>query len=190
MPNPTKPLTLELGSLPITSIPPPKAGDCIDYFFRYIRLVPENLAGQLMVEQIRQVQNLFGGLSEAASIAVTAPWTWSLRQVLGHLGDGERVFGYRAARFAAADPTPLTGFDQNVIVDGMKYQKVPIEVLLSEWIGLRLANIMLFSHLRPEQFSLKGTVDGNSMTVSAAAYVIAGHVEHHLAIIRQRLGKS
>ena len=182
--------TLTLGSLPSSEIPSPATGDCHDYFFHYINLVPANAAGRVLVEQIGPMQSLFGNLSEAASQSITPPWTWSLRQVLGHLCDGERVFGYRAARLAAGDPTPLPGFDQNVIVDGMNYQDVPIAVLLNEWIGLRLANIMLFSHVKPEQYAARGVVDGNPMTTGAAAYALAGHIEHHLAIVRKRVEKG
>lgn len=181
-------LQLDIGPLPVANIPKAAPGDCNEYYFRYINLVPSSTAGAVMVKQIEQMQQLFGGLSQNASMSITPPWTWSLRQVLGHLCDGERVFGYRAARLAANDPTPLPGFDQNVIVDGMNYQAVPIDVLLNEWLGLRLSNIMLFAHLRPEQFKNQGTVDDKPMNVTAAANIIVGHIEHHLAIIRKRIG--
>lgn len=182
-----KPFAFTLDSLPQIAIPYPAAGDCNEYFLRYIKLVPSGQAGSMLVSQIDQLQQLFGNMSESASLEVTSPWKWNLRQVLGHLGDGERVFGYRAARIAAGDTTPLPGFDQDILVEGMQYQNVSIPTLLYEWISLRLANIMLFSRLRTEQFINRGTVDNNSMTVSALANIIAGHVEHHLAIIRQRV---
>lgn len=182
-------LLVDPATLPVNHIPSPKKGDCYDYYFRYINLVPANTAGKVMVDQVKELQSLFGGLSEADSLVLTPPYTWSLRQVLGHLGDGERVFGYRAARLAAGDTTPLPGFDQDVLVAGMNYHAVPIPTLLAEWLHLRLTNIMLFSHLQPEQYLRRGTVDGKPMNVSAAAGVIPGHVEHHLTIIRKRLGK-
>ncbi len=178
-----------LDSLPQIAIPYPKSGDCNEYFLRYIKLVPSGQAGSMLVSQIEQLQHLFGDMTESASLEVTSPWKWNLRQVLGHLGDGERVFGYRAARIAAGDATPLPSFDQDVLVEGMQYQNVAIPTLLKEWIGLRLANIMLFSRLRAEQLNNRGTVDGNPMTVTAAANIIVGHIEHHLNIIRQRVKK-
>lgn len=178
-----------LDSLPLVAIPTPVTGDCNEYFFRYINLVPAGQAGTMLISQIDQLQQIFGNMTESSSLEVTSPWKWNLRQVLGHLGDGERVFGYRAARVAAGDSTPLPGFDQDILVEGMQYQHVAIPTLLQEWIGLRLANIMLFSRLRTEQFSYRGTVDNNPMNVTALANSIVGHVEHHLGIIRKRLGK-
>lgn len=182
-----KPFAFTLESLPKIAIPTPSAGDCNEYFTRYIKLVPSGQAGAMLISQIDQLQQIFDNMTESKSLEVTSPWKWNLRQVLGHLGDGERVFGYRAARIAAGDATPLPGFDQDILVEGMQYQNVSIPTLLNEWIGLRLANIMLFSRLRTEQFSNRGTVDNNPITVTALANIIVGHVEHHLAIIRQRV---
>ena len=179
--------TLHLAYLPVTVIPSAVAGDYHEYFFRYLHLVPPHSAGRMMVEQLDEMQTIWGSLTEERSTQVTPPWTWSLRQVLGHLCDVERVFGYRAARLASNDATPLPGFDQNIMVDGLQYNTVLVSSLLQEWLCLRWSNILFFAHLQPAQYALRGNVDGHPMTVAAAAGVIAGHIEHHLRVVRHRV---
>jgi hypothetical protein len=172
------------------SIPNPVQGDYHSYFHTYIQHVPEGRAGGLLVEQLGQMQDLFGRLTESESLAIHSPWTWSLRQVLGHLIDVERVFGYRFVRIASGDSVPLPGFDQNVLVDGQQFGSVCVPAMLEEWLGLRIANVRMIGRIPASQFANACMVDGHRMTASAAACVIVGHVEHHLIVVRKRVVPS
>jgi len=172
------------------TIPCPEPSDYHPYFHTYIQHVTQGRAGQMIIDQLGQMQDLFGRLSESDSLAIQSPWTWSLRQVLGHLIDVERVFGYRFVRIASGDEVSLPGFDQNILVDGQHFGSVSINLMLEEWLGLRIANVRMVSRIPASQFANSCLVDGHRMTASAAACVIVGHVEHHLVVVRKRVAGS
>jgi hypothetical protein len=115
-----------------------------------------------------------------------APGKWTIRQIIGHLGDGERVFSYRALRFSRGDGTPLAGFDENDYVAAAPFQRVPIEDLLSELENLRRGTIYLFQSLDEEALMRRGEANGKETTVRSLAFIIAGHEHHHLEILRTR----
>ena len=115
-----------------------------------------------------------------------APDKWTIRQIIGHLGDGERVFSYRALRFSRADGTPLAGFDENDYVAAAPFSRVPIEDLLAELEHLRRGTIYLFQSLDEEALMRRGVANGQEATVRALAFMIAGHENHHLDILRTR----
>ena len=131
-------------------------------------------------------KQLFGGLSEAQALHRYAPGKWSLKQLLGHLADGERVFGHRAFRFSRADATPLPSFDEDAYVANATFDTRPVAELLEEFLHLRAANIILFRSLPSEAWDRRGEASGKPVSVSALAFVCAGHVRHHLGIVRER----
>jgi len=176
---------LKLPTAPTISSPEP--GEYLEYFHKYIALVPGGQCGQELVDQIDIIRDLFAEMDDATARTVHAPYTWSLNQVLGHLVDCERVFGYRAARIASGDATVLSGFDENSFVLAMRYAEARADVLYREWLALRIANLTMFSRLTPVHWAQRGSVAGNVLTARATACIIAGHTTHHTEIVVRRL---
>jgi hypothetical protein len=166
----------------------PTSGDYVPDFERYINLVPAGDIVAFLAEQRKRTQTIFESLSEAESLVVHAPYAWTLKQVLGHVIDGERVFGYRAMRLARLDPTPLPGFDENHFMEAADFNGWPMAELLEEFTSLRRSHVLLFRHISPDAWDWRGTVLSQPATCRALAFVMAGHMEHHLAIVKKRLG--
>jgi uncharacterized damage-inducible protein DinB len=166
----------------------PAADEYASAFDRYIRLVPDSDVVEILEKQLARVQALLEPLSDAQSLALHAPYTWSLKQVLGHLTDCERIFGYRALRLGRHDATPLPGFDENQFMQFADFNASPMAELLEEFTAVRRGHVLLLRHLSPQAWEWRGTVIDHAMTPRALAYVMAGHVEHHLAIMKKRLG--
>jgi len=157
-------------------------------FDRYIRLVPTGDVLEILAEQLGRVQGLLQPLSDAHSLALHPPYTWTLKQVLGHLTDCERIFGYRALRLGRNDSTPLPGFDENQFMQFADFNAWPMSELLEEFTFVRRGHLHLLRHLSPDAWQWRGTVVDHAATPRAFAYVMAGHAEHHLAIVKKRLG--
>jgi hypothetical protein len=136
--------------------------------------------------QIEETAALVHGLQPEMVDHRYAPGKWTIRQIIGHLGDGERVFSYRALRFSRGDGTPLAGFEENDYVAAAPFSRVPIEDLLSELESLRRGTIYLFQGLDEEALMRRGIANEKETTVRALAFIIAGHHDHHLEILRTR----
>ena len=115
---------------------------------------------------------------------------WSIREIVGHLIDGERVFGYRAYCIARGEKQNLPGFDQDDYMVTAPYHHIELEDLLSELRLIRLGNIAMFRTLDEESWSRVGTANENQVTVRAIAFIMAGHVRHHMKVLRERYLKS
>ena len=115
-----------------------------------------------------------------------APGKWSIRQVVGHLSDAERVFAYRALRFARGDSTPLPGFDENEFMKRSRLDDRTLASVVDEYAAVRAASVALFDSLFPEEWLRHGTASGKEMSVRALAWVIAGHELHHLGVLKTR----
>jgi uncharacterized damage-inducible protein DinB len=115
-----------------------------------------------------------------------APGKWSIRQVVGHLSDAERVFAYRALRFARGDSTPLPGFDENEFMKRSRLDDRTLASVVDEYAAVRAASVALFDSLFAEEWSRHGTASGKEMSVRALAWVIAGHELHHLGVLKTR----
>jgi hypothetical protein len=165
----------------------PSADEYAPPFEPYIRLVPEGDVVELLDKQLGRVQGLLAPLSDAQSLALHAPYTWTLKQVVGHLTDCERIFGYRALRLARNDATPLPGFDENHFMEFANFNACPMAGLLDEFACVRRGHVLLLRHLSPAAWERRGTVIDHAMTPRALAYVMAGHMEHHFAIMKKRL---
>ncbi len=113
---------------------------------------------------------------------------WSVREVFGHLIDGERVFSYRVLRFSRGDETPVPGFDENHYVANSHFDQRPLADLVEELVLLRQSNLRLIRSLRPEALTRTGTANNHPVSVRALVFIMAGHVRHHLNILRDRYG--
>ncbi len=156
------------------------------YYAAYIDRTPDGPLVETMTAQIDDVDRTFRGLPAARAGYAYAPGKWTIREVLGHLIDTERVFGYRAVSFSRADPAPLPGFDQALWNPAGRYDERPIDGLVDEWIATRRATIAFAAALPAEAWDRAGIASGFSFTVRAALWILPGHVRYHLAHLAER----
>jgi hypothetical protein len=164
----------------------PEPGEAAEYYFKYIDSVSGAEPVTFLESQLRDVLASLEVISEERSLFRYAPEKWSLRQVLSHVNDSERVFAYRALWFARGFDTPLPSFDQDVAVASGGADDVSWTSHLEEFRGIRQASIHLFRNLPAEAWRRRGIASDNPVSVRALAYIVAGHAAHHMAIIRER----
>jgi hypothetical protein len=156
-------------------------------YANYIALVPEDDILAALEEQSEQMFGLLRAVPEAQGGVRHPPYTWSIREVVGHLTDSERIFACRALRFARGDATPLPGFDENAYARVAAFDRLPLADLVSELETARHSHLWLFRNLPAEAWLRTGVANGHVISVRALAYVLAGHARHHTGILRQRL---
>jgi uncharacterized damage-inducible protein DinB len=174
--------------MPDLLIARPDASEHAPYFSRYVDLVaPGDILGTLAT-QIDGTLAELRKVSEADSLKRYAAGKWSMREVLGHLIDTERIFAYRALRFARGDRTGLPGFEQDDYVAAAQFDRRPWAGLLEEFEAVRRSNLLMFRSLGDQAWARQGVANGNAMSVRAAAYIIAGHELHHMRVLREHYG--
>ncbi len=164
----------------------PEPTEYAPYFGKYVALVPDGDIVVTLGKQIQDTLGLLGGLTEAQGDLRYAPGKWSVKEVIGHLIDTERIFAYRALRFARTDATPLPGFDENVYVANAGFGSRSLADLAGEFESVRKSNIYLFKNLDGDSLLRRGAANDNEISVRALAYNIAGHELHHVGILRAR----
>lgn len=160
-----------------------------EYFSLYVDKVKGGEILSELATQNEQLLNSLSGISNDLANEIHEPYTWSIKQVIGHLIDGEKVFGYRLHRFACADQTDLPGFEHTPYVENLDYDHVELADLVSEFSDLRSSNIRFLKRLPAANWDFSGTASGCSFTVRGLAFVLAGHVSHHFEIIKNRIGQ-
>lgn len=140
----------------------------------------------VLAAQEQEVTGMLAGLSEERALYRYAPGKWSVKVVVGHLSDSERVFSYRALRFARGDATPLANFDEDVYAEAGRFDRRPMGDLLDELRATRRATLALFRSLTEADLDRRGTARELSFTVRAMAWLTAGHMQHHLGVLRER----
>jgi hypothetical protein len=170
------------------TVPRPAADEAAPYYHRYIAEAPDENTGFHLVDQIRQVDSVMASLSEEKALYRYAPGKWSTKEVLGHLVDAERIFAYRLLRISRGDSTPLPRFDENLYVTAARFDEWPFQYLLADFRAARENTISLLEGIHTEAWSNAGTMSGYHITARALAYIIVGHVAHHLAVLRERYG--
>jgi hypothetical protein len=166
----------------------PASEDYAPFFAGYVKLVPETDVLPVLALQGDEIRRLAGSIPAGREIFRYAPGKWSIREVLGHIGDAERVFGYRAFCIGRGDQASLPGFDENEYIQASGYDAVPVAELARDFAGLRGSNLALLGRLPAERWAQAGTANGNPVTVRALAYIMAGHVRHHLGVLKGRYG--
>ncbi len=161
-----------------------------DYYFTYINQVAEGDILRTLDEQLEKTLSVLRGVSEEQSLFRYAPGKWSLRQVVAHVADTERVFAFRALWFARGFASPLPSFDQEPAVAASGADQRSWASLVEEFRAVRQATSALFRNLPPAAWSARGVASGKEFTVHALAYIAAGHVEHHMRIVRERYLKK
>jgi len=164
----------------------PLDAEAAQYYFTYINQVIGEDIISIIEGQLDQSLALLAGISEEASLHRYAPGKWSIRQVLNHVSDTERAFAFRALWFARGFDAPLPGYDQNIAASGAGADNVSWAAHVEEFRCVRLSTISLFRNMPAEAWMRSGVASDNPFTVRAMAFIIAGHVEHHVAILRER----
>ena len=168
------------------TIPRPGAGEYGDWYAGYVAAVPDGDVQALLGTQMHEVAAMLGALPEAKAGYRYAEGKWSIREVIGHLSDAERIFAYRLLRFARGDAAPLAGFDENAYVERSNFDRRTLASVAAELRTVREGTISLVEGLDPSTWENRGTASGAAMSVRALVYVIAGHQQHHLGVLRER----
>lgn len=164
----------------------PDRNEAASYYFNYIDLIASDDVVRVLETQLDETLGFLAGISEEKSLHRYAPEKWSIRQVVNHVSDTERVFAFRAFWFGRGFDSPLPSFDEKVSAGAAQADEISWARHLDEFRGVRLATVTLFRNLPDEAWSRSGIASGNSFTVRAAAYIAAGHLAHHVAILRER----
>jgi hypothetical protein len=164
----------------------PEPQEAAAYYFRYIDRIQSEDVLETLEAQLDETQALLGGISEERSLHRYGPDKWSIREVLNHVTDTERVFVFRALWFGRGFDTPLPSFDQNVAVPTARADEISWARHMEEFRSVRLATLGFFRNLPAEGWTRSGIASDNLVTVRALAYITAGHTAHHLALLRER----
>ncbi len=164
----------------------PEKGEYAEYYERYVSLVEENDIVAVLERQQAELLEVFQKITEEKSLFAYAEGKWSIKELIGHLTDGERIFAYRALRISRADQTPIEGFEQDDYIENSNFKNTPLSELNDELLLTRRANLIFFKHLTDEAWLRTGTASENRVSVRALAFIMAGHIRHHLKILNER----
>jgi hypothetical protein len=164
----------------------PERSEAAEYYFTYIDKVPPGDIRRVLADQAPETLTLLRGISDARSLHRYAPGKWSIREVVSHLNDAERVFSFRAFWFARGFETPLASFDQDAGIRLAGADQRSWDSHLDEFAAVRSATVALFDSLPDESWARRGEASGNPVTVRALAYICAGHIAHHVDVLRTR----
>ncbi len=158
------------------------------FYAGYIARVPESNPLPALEAQPAEIRALAEMISPDEELFRYAPDKWSIRQTFGHLIDTERVMGYRAFCIARGETKPLPGFDEKDYVARAAFDERPVTEMAHEFAAVRHANLWTIRRWTPEQWGLVGNANGHPISARALTYVMAGHVRHHVALLRDRYG--
>jgi len=164
----------------------PAPGDYAPYAEQYVSQVKGDDILDSLRAQLKQTTMLFSGRSERDGNFRYAPDKWTVKEVLGHVCDTERIFAYRALRIARGDQTPLPGFEQDDYVRGGNFAERTLADLAEEFGLVRAASIAFFRSLQKDAWQRRGVANKNEVSVRALAFIVAGHELHHRLILEER----
>lgn len=166
----------------------PAENEFATYFLRYISLVPESDVLPVLEMQVAELERLARWIPPERETYRYGPDKWSIREVFGHLIDAERVFAYRAFCISRGETAPLPSFDENAYVAGSRYNDRKLPDLLTEFTLLRKSGIAFLSRLHDAEWRRMGTASNHPVSVRALAFIMAGHVRHHVNGLRTSYG--
>jgi hypothetical protein len=164
----------------------PSTDEHVEYYGKYISRVPDGDLLELMSGQIKETATLLRGVPANRADFAYAPGKWTIKQVVQHVSDVERVMGYRALRFARNDRTELPGFDENRWAENADVSGRSLNDLIEELEVIRSGTIHFAKHLSGEEQARRGKANGQEVSVRALMYIIAGHERHHVGLLRER----
>jgi len=164
----------------------PEETEYLSYYGKYVSLVPEGEILATLGGQVNETLDLLRNIPESQGGFRYAPGKWSIKELVGHMLDGERIFAYRALRFARNDRTPLPGFEQDDYIRYASFDDYLLGDLTAEFACVRQSSLFLFKHLNEEAWTRRGVASESEVSVRALAYIIAGHELHHRGILRDK----
>ncbi len=164
----------------------PATGEYAPDYEKYIELVPQESIVETLKRQMADTLSLLAGMSEEQAGHRYAPGKWSVKQLVGHIVDGERIFAYRALRFARNDKTPLAGFEQDDYVANGGFDRRQMADITREYEQVRRASIELFESLDMEAWQRQGKANDVEVSVRALAWIICGHELHHVGVLKSK----
>jgi hypothetical protein len=168
--------------------PRPIENEYAPYYARYVSLVPETDVIEVLDRQLAEVSACIAAVPAERETFAYLPGKWSIREIFGHLADAERVFGYRAFCIARGDQTPLPSFDENEYAARSDAGRRSLADIGAEFALVRRANLVFLRRVDDAGWRRMGTASGKLVSVRALAYVMAGHVRHHLSVLEARYG--
>ena len=169
-------------------IPAPEADEFAPFYAGYIARVRGADIRPLLERQVPALRGACTSLSDPDALHRYAAGKWSIKEVIGHLADAERVFAYRALCIGRGDETPLPGFDENDYVAAGDFDRRALADLLQDMTVARASTIRLLDSVGPDRWVRRGNANGSEISLRAIAYIIAGHFEHHLGLLADRYG--
>jgi hypothetical protein len=164
----------------------PNTTEAADYYFKYIDLITGDDIVPALENQMGEMLQFLSGISEEQSLHSYAPGKWTIRELLNHVNDGERIFAGRALWFARGFNDPLPSFEQDIAVENAHANNTSWADLVDEFKYVRLTTISFFKSLPDEAWGRTGVASDNPVSVRAIAYIIAGHVAHHMNVLREK----
>jgi hypothetical protein len=164
----------------------PEATEYAPYYGRYVSLVPGGDVLTTLAGQMDSTLALLRGIDEEKASHRYAPDKWSIKELVGHIIDTERIFAYRALRFARNDRTELPGFEQDDYTRHAGFDARPLKELVREFELVRGANLAMFKHLDEAAWQRRGVASNAEVSVRALAFIMAGHERHHIEILKTR----
>ena len=164
----------------------PEKNEYDAYYEKYVSLVEETDVVSALENQTSELQNLLAEISEEKSFHAYDEGKWTIKELVGHMIDGERIFAYRALRIGRADTTPLEGFEQDGYIENANFNARTLAELTEELLLLRRANNLFFKNLDDAAWLRVGTASDAPVSVRALAYIMVGHIRHHANILRDR----
>lgn len=168
------------------SIARPAPGEYDPYYERYISLVKTDNIVTVLEKQAQDTSTLLSGLGAQQADFRYAPGKWSVKDVIGHMNDTERIMTYRALRIGRGDKTPIEGFEQDDYVPNGRFDRRTLADLLEEFMAIRKATVELFRHFDSEAGLRRGTANQKEISARALAFIIAGHELHHRRILQEK----
>ena len=164
----------------------PETTEFAPYYNTYISLVEDDNVIPALKAQSAELRAVFSAIPEEKGTFAYADGKWTLKEVLSHLIDGERMFAYRILRISRGDETPIEGFEQDGYIENSNANNRPFAELLEEFDLQRRSNLMLLNNLSDEASRRMGTASGQPVSARALTYIMAGHIRHHIDILNQR----
>jgi len=164
----------------------PSTDEFNEYYQRYVGQVPDGDIIDVLKAQRERMSDLLAGIPDSKISYRYAPGKWTTREVAGHVVDTEWIFVYRALRIARGDSTPLAGMEQDAFMAGANFENRALSSIMHEFSSLRTAAIEMFASFDENILDLRGTASGFPFTVRALLFIIAGHAEHHMNVLKER----
>ena len=164
----------------------PTENEYAPYYGKYIVLVTEENIIEALENSLQDTLELLGGITEEKANFAYAENKWSIKEVIGHIGDSERVFAYRALCFSRNDENNIAGFDENHFIANSNFKNLSLKDVVDELVAIRNSTIALFKNMSEDAWTRKGIANDNEISVRALANILVGHERHHVGVIRER----